>query len=187
MHNVPYGYCRCDANAHLTLTAIRDLLAGQHVLLNAHVAIFKIICAIGALIFSVYNIVVFAWEYGKQRLQQRAASYEPIFASTSPAHAMFEYDESLCVITNCPSRPDTPHWRWLGPFYDQNPRARQLVESIFPRISEAHRKIESCVTALTLSSLVSGFLLGLTGSATSPSGQWWGQYGRDLYRLRWIW
>jgi hypothetical protein len=158
-----------DVTAHTPVHGRISLLAGQHMLLTAHVTIFKIICAIGALLFSVYSIVIFAWEYGKHRLQQRAASVEPIFASTSPSHVMFEYDESLCVITNCPSRPDTPHWRWLGPFYDKNPKARHLVESVFPPISEAHRKIESCVAALTLSSLVSGFLLGLTGSATSPT------------------
>jgi hypothetical protein len=145
------------------------MYAGQHVLLTAHVAIFKIICATGALAFSVYNLVAFAWELGKDRQLQHAASSEPFFASTAPSHAMFEYDDSLCVITNCPSRPDTPHWRWLAPFYSENPRARRWVESVFPRISEAHRKTESCVTALTLSSLVSGFLLGLTGSATSPT------------------
>ncbi len=39
-----------------------SLLTGQHMLLTAHVTIFKIICAIGALLFSVYNIVIFAWE-----------------------------------------------------------------------------------------------------------------------------
>ena len=146
-----------------------SICTGQHVLLAAHVAIFKMICAIGALAFSVYNLVAFAFEHGKDRQQRLAASSEPLFASTSPSHAMFEYDESLCVITNCPSRPDTPHWRWLAPFYNDNPAARSWVESVFPRISEAHRKTESCVAALTVSSVASGFLLGLTGSAASPT------------------
>ncbi len=152
----------------MTCDAPPPTRAGQHVLLTAHVAIFKIICAAGALSFSVYNLIAFAWEHGKQQ-QQRAASSEPLFASTEPSHAVFEYDDSLCVITNCPSRPETPHWRWLAPFYDANPRARSWVETVFPRISEAHRKTESCVAALTLSSVASGFLLGLTGSAASPT------------------
>jgi hypothetical protein len=138
-------------------------------LLNSHVNLFKIICAVGALAFSVYNLVAVAWEYGKQRQLLRSASFEPLFASTAHLHAMFEYDESCCIITNCPSRPETPHWRWLTPFYVNNPKVREWVERVFPRISEAHRKTESCVAALALSSLVSGFLLGLTGSATSPT------------------
>lgn len=144
-------------------------VAGQHVLLSSNVAVFKIVCAIGALAFAVYNLVVFAWEHGKDRMLLRAASSEPLFAATQPQHSMFEYDESLCIITNCPSRPETPHWRCLLPFYNDNPRVRYWVEFIFPRISEAHRKTESCVVALTLSSVASGFLLGLTGSATSPT------------------
>lgn len=143
--------------------------AGQHVLLSSNVAIFKIVCAVGALAFAVYNLVLFAWEHGKERQLLRAASSEPLFAATQPSHCMFEYDESLCVITNCPSRPETPHWRWLVPYYNDNPRVRYWVEFIFPRISEAHRKTESCVVALSLSSAVAGFLLGLTGSATSPT------------------
>ncbi len=130
---------------------------------------FKIICAAGALSFSVYNLIAFAWEHGKEKQQHRAASSEPLFASTEPLHAAFEYDDSLCVITNCPSRPETPHWRWLAPFYDEHPRARSWVESAFPRISEAHRKTESCVAVLAVSSVASGFLLGLTGSAASPT------------------
>ena len=138
-------------------------------LLSSDVAIFKIICAVSALAFAVYNLVAFAWEHGKERAAAATSTSEPLFAATAPSHSMFEYDDSLCVITNCPSRPETPHWRWLIPFYNENPRVRQFVEFIFPRISEAHRKTESCVVALTLSSVASGFLLGLTGSATSPT------------------
>jgi len=138
------------------------------VLLLGHVTTFKHACAIGALLFSVYNLVAFAYDYGKQQQASSSSSSEPLLHTAPPSHA-FEYDESLCVITNCPARPETPHWRWLTPFYDANPRVRSCVESIFPRISEAHRKTESCVCALTLSSLASGFLLGLTGSATSPT------------------
>ena len=120
--------------------------AGQNILLTAHITIFNIIYAADALSFSVYNLVTFAGEYGREQQQQRAALSEPLFASTEPSHA-FEYDDSLFVVTNCPSRPETLHWRWLAPFYDDNPRARYWVESVFPRISEAHRKTESCVAA----------------------------------------
>jgi hypothetical protein len=143
------------------------VLIGQHYLLMGHISVVKYTSGVLFLLFSSYSLLASAFAFGKKR--SHSSSQEPLFASTAPSHAEFTLDESQCVITNCPSRPEFPHWRWLAPFYERHPALRDLMELVFPRISESHKKCETGVAVFTVAGAASGFLQGMVGSASPPT------------------
>ena len=149
------------------LVACPFVLLGQFYLLQGHISVIKYTSGVMFLLFSTYHLLVSAYAFGKKRSQ--SCSQEPLFASTAASHAEFQLDDSQCIILNCPSRPDYPHWRWLASFYERHPALRDLMQLVFPRISESHKKCETGVVVLTVAGAASGFLQGLVGSASAPT------------------